>query len=156
MWNPYGPGIEPTFPALAEGFLTPDHKESPTNIIINHMTVPLDSVKRQDGCLRLCYHLVAKSCLSLCHPMDYNLPSSSVQGIFQARRLEWVAIFFSNGSSQPRDWTHVFYTGRQVLYFWAITEAPPIVYQFSSIAQSCPTLWQPMDPSLYRKTKKLN
>ena len=26
-------------------------------------------------------------------------------GIFQARILEWVALFFSRGSSRPRDWT---------------------------------------------------
>ena len=27
--------------------------------------------------------------------MDYSLPGSSVHGIFQARILEWVVIFFS-------------------------------------------------------------
>ena len=36
-------------------------------------------------------------------PMDCSLPGSSVHGIFQARILEWVAIFFSRRSSQPRD-----------------------------------------------------
>ena len=39
----------------------------------------------------------------LCNPMDCSLPGSSVHGIFQARVLEWVAISFSRGSSQPRD-----------------------------------------------------
>ena len=34
-------------------------------------------------------------------------PGSSVHGIFQARVLEWVAISFSRGSSQPRDQTQV-------------------------------------------------
>ena len=34
-------------------------------------------------------------------------PISSVHGILQARILEWVAIFFFRGSSQPRDWTWV-------------------------------------------------
>ena len=34
--------------------------------------------------------------------------TSSVHGIFQARTLEWVAIPFSRGSSQPRDLTWVF------------------------------------------------
>ena len=33
--------------------------------------------------------------------------SSSVHGILQARILEWVAIFFSRGSSQPRGWTWI-------------------------------------------------
>ena len=39
----------------------------------------------------------------------------------QARILEWVAIFSSRGSSQPRDWTCIFHVsciGRQVLYHW--------------------------------------
>ena len=50
--------------------------------------------------------------LSLCHvclcdPMDCSLPGSSVHGILQARIQEWVAIPFSRGSSQPRDWTWV-------------------------------------------------
>ena len=41
------------------------------------------------------------------HPMDCSLPGSSIHGIFQARVLEWVAIAFSRGSSQPRDQTQV-------------------------------------------------
>ena len=51
--------------------------------------------------------LVAQSCPSLCDPMDYSLPGSSVPGILQARILEWVAIPFSRGSSWPRDWNWV-------------------------------------------------
>ena len=50
---------------------------------------------------------VTQSCLILCNPMDCSLPHSSVRGIFQARVLEWVAISFSRGSSQPRDRTWV-------------------------------------------------
>ena len=52
-------------------------------------------------------------CYSLSHvrlfvtPMDCSLPSSSVHGILQARILEWVAIPFSRGSSQPSDQTQV-------------------------------------------------
>ena len=41
----------------------------------------------------------------LCNPTDYNLPVSSVHGLFQARILEWVSISFSRGSSWPRDQT---------------------------------------------------
>ena len=41
-----------------------------------------------------------KLCLILCDPMDYTVPE-----ILQARILEWVAIPFSRGSSQPRDQT---------------------------------------------------
>ena len=46
---------------------------------------------------------VAQSCPTLCNPIDCSPPGSSAHGIFQARVLEWVAIFFSRGFSQPRD-----------------------------------------------------
>ena len=36
--------------------------------------------------------LIAQRSLTLCDPMDYNPPGSSVQGISQARILEWAAI----------------------------------------------------------------
>ena len=49
----------------------------------------------------------AQSCPTLCNPMDCSLPGSSIHGIFQAKILKWVAISFSRGSSQPRDWTWV-------------------------------------------------
>ena len=47
--------------------------------------------------------LVAQPCPTLCDFLDCSPPGSSVHGIFQARILEWVAIFFSMGSSWPRD-----------------------------------------------------
>ena len=45
---------------------------------------------------------VAQSSLTLCNPMYYT-----VHEILQARVLEWVAVPFSRGSSQPRDRTQV-------------------------------------------------
>ena len=51
--------------------------------------------------------LVVQSCLTFCDPIDCSPPDSSVHGILQARTLEWVAIPFSRGSSQPKDWTQV-------------------------------------------------
>ena len=36
--------------------------------------------------------LVTQSCPTLCDPMDYSPPGSTVHGISQARILEWVAI----------------------------------------------------------------
>ena len=38
---------------------------------------------------------VAQSCTTLCDPVDYSPPGSSVHGILQARVLEWVSISFS-------------------------------------------------------------
>ena len=35
-----------------------------------------------------------QSCPALCNPMDCSLPGSSVHGIFQARVLEWGAIYY--------------------------------------------------------------
>jgi len=46
---------------------------------------------------------VAQSSLTLCNPKDYT-----AHGILQARILEWVAVPFFRGSSQPRDQTQVF------------------------------------------------
>ena len=65
---------------------------------------------------------VAQSCLTLCDPMDYSPPCSSVHGILQARILEWVAIPFSRGSSQPRGQTQVSCTAGKVFTVWAIRE----------------------------------
>jgi len=47
-----------------------------------------------------------QSCPTLSDPMDCSPPGSSVPGILQARRVEWVATS-SRGSSQPRYGTHV-------------------------------------------------
>ena len=58
------------------------------------------------------------SCPTLSDPMDCSLPGSSVHGVFQARTLEWVAIFFSNACMHAKS------------------------------LQSCPTLCDPMDCSL--------
>ena len=59
---------------------------------MNHYVVPA------------CVH--AKSlelCLTLCIPMDCSPPGSSVHGILQARKLEWILMPSSKGSSQSRD-----------------------------------------------------
>ena len=46
--------------------------------------------------------------LTLCDPMDWGLPGSSVHGILQARILEQFAISSSRGSSQPRYQNYIF------------------------------------------------
>ena len=68
--------------------------------------------------IHISMYVHALSCLTLWDPLDSSPPESSVQGIFQARILEWVAILSSRGSSQPRDWncvSWVFRTGRWIL-----------------------------------------
>ena len=46
--------------------------------------------------------------------MDCSPAGSSVHGIFQARKLDWVAISFSKGSSQPRDGSRISCIARRV------------------------------------------
>ena len=45
---------------------------------------------------RIYFSVTAKSCPTLCNPIDSSPPGSLVPGILQARTLEWVAISFSN------------------------------------------------------------
>ena len=59
----------------------------------------------------------------LCCPMDCSPPGFSVHGILQARMLEWVAISYSRGSSQPRNRTWVSCTAGRFFIDWAIREA---------------------------------
>ena len=68
--------------------------------------------------------LLAQSCLTLCNPTDCSLPGSSIHGIFQARILEWVAVSFSMGSSQPRDWTQVSHIAGWFFTVWTTSKAP--------------------------------
>ena len=67
--------------------------------------------------------LVAQLCLTLCDPMVCSPPGSSVHGILQARILEWVAIPFSRGSSQSRNWTQVSHMAEWFFTIWATREA---------------------------------
>ena len=59
--------------------------------------------------------------------MDCSPPGASVHGISQARILEWVALSFSRGASQLRDWTCISCIGRWILYHWATREAQPYI-----------------------------
>ena len=62
-----------------------------------------------------------QSCATLCKPMDYT-----VHGTLQARILEWAAILFSGGSSQPRDRTQVSRTAAEpqekgtIIHGWSV------------------------------------
>ena len=51
--------------------------------------------------------LIAQLYLTLCNPMDCSPPGKFVHEILQARILEWVAISFSMGWSQSRDWNFI-------------------------------------------------
>ena len=92
-------------------------------------------------CLRVCVS-VTRLCLTLCNPRNYSPPVSSVHGILQARTLEWAAISFSRGSSQPRDWTHVSCIADGLFTVWATREAHSWVYMsFFQILPESNTFW---------------
>ena len=95
---------------------------------------------------------VAQLCPTLIDPMDCPSPGSSVHGILQARILEWIAMPFSRGSSQPRDRISISYVsciGRQVLYHLSHQRSPSIIRAAAAAKsrQSCPTLCDPIDGS---------
>ena len=72
-------------------------------------TIPAlwQKVKRPGIISPIQFSSVAQSCWTLWDPMDWGPWGSSLHGILQARRLEWVAIPFSRESSCPRDLTWV-------------------------------------------------
>ena len=63
---------------------------------------------------------VAQSCLTLCDPMDYR-----VHEILQARILEWLAVPFSRGSSQPINQTQLSHIAGRFFTDWATRPAEP-------------------------------
>jgi len=67
---------------------------------------------------------VTQPCPTLCDPLDCSLPGSSVHGIFQAIVLEWIAISFSRGSSQPKAQTRVSRIVDRRFTVWATREVP--------------------------------
>ena len=99
------------------------NKESHSNKSV-HSNRP--KAKKKDMKIRVCVCVCVcacaqstHSCLTLCDPVDCSLPGCSVHGIFQAGILQWVAISYSRGFSQPRDWRCISYVsciGRQILY----------------------------------------
>ena len=105
----------------------------------------------------LCYAKSLQSCLTLCDPIDSSPPGSPVPGILQARTLEWVAISVSNAwkwkvkvKLLSRVW--LFATPCTAAYqappsmgfsrqeYWSGVPLPSL-----KVAQSCPTLCDPMD-----------
>ena len=77
--------------------------------------------------------LVAQSCPALCDLMDCSPPVSSVHGILQVRIPECVAIPFSRGSSQLRDWTQVSHIAGRFFTIWASREALLKLYIYGNV-----------------------
>ena len=67
-------------------------------------------------------NIFTQLCPTLCNPMNCSPSSSSLQGILQARILEWVVISFSRASSWPRDWNQVSFIASRFFTIWATRE----------------------------------
>ena len=120
------PGTEPRSPAWQTDSLPLSHQESPGMLewvaypFSRESSLPRNrtgvsclnilSIQKAKQLSKTPESEVTQSSLTLCDPMDCNLPGSSVHGIFQGRILEWVAISFFRGSSRPRDPTWFSYT----------------------------------------------
>ena len=90
--------------------------------------------------------LVAQSCPTLCDPVGSSLPGSSVQGILQARILEWGAISFTSRSSWLRDQTwSLALQGETCIFFtiWVTWKVHPFQYSH---------LGNPKDSGAWRTT----
>ena len=84
--------------------------EANNRYVISSVNISMGSVKHSEV-------KVAQLCSTLCDPMDW------VHGILQARIMEWVALPFSMGSSQPRGRTQVSCIVGRFFTSWAIREA---------------------------------
>ena len=70
-----------------------------------------------------------QSCLTLSDHMDCSPPGSSVHGIFQAKILEWVAIFLLQGMFPTQGLNSHLLHCRQILYCLNHQEAHTSLYQ---------------------------
>ena len=68
--------------------------------------------------------------------MNCSPPGSSVHGIFQARILEWIAISYFRGSSQPRDESVSLVSALAGGFFTTAPPGKPMVYVNNGILLS--------------------
>ena len=107
-------------PKPREGSLQGHHSQSADTYIKGCGRVRLGPLRpRSSNLVCVC----SLSCVWLCDAMDCSPPGSSIHGIFQARVLEWVAIFFSRRSSRPRDRTRVSCIPGRCFTVWATRES---------------------------------
>ena len=94
------------------------------------ITIGLCVQQMEKACYFCVQLVISMLCPTLCDPMDYSPPGSSVHGIFQARRLEWVAIPFSRGSFRPGDQIQFSCSAGGFFTIWATRETQPNLGQF--------------------------
>ena len=95
---------------------------------------------------------VAQLCPTLCDSMDCSLPGSSVHGISQARILERVAIHFSRGFFQLRDWTQVSCIAGEFFTIWTTREALNLEQVLKIVyTENCKTLMKEIKDNMNRQ-----
>ena len=96
-------------------------------------------------CVYMCVCvLVTESCLTLCDPMDYSPPGSSVHRMLQARTLEWVAMPSSRGIFPTQGLNPGLLHCRQILYHPSHPGSPPLTQAGTNNRQNSqqhPTLY---------------
>ena len=99
--------------------------------------------------------MCAQSCSTLCDPMDYSLPGSSVHRLFWGRILEWVAIFYFRGSPLIQGLNLCLLQWQvRVFFFFPLSplshlRSPALVPPLNSSRSGGPTAWASQDwPSL--------
>ena len=103
----------------------------------NHSAQAKLQVSSWAACLEICVR-VTQSCPTLCNPMDWSPPGSSLHGIFLGRILEWVAMSSSRGSSWPMDLTRVSCVScidRQILYHCATWQVEFLAFWCQEVTQ---------------------
>ena len=89
------PGVEHASPALEGRFFITEPPGKPRALCVCVYT---------HVCVHMCVCAnLLQSCPTLCDPVDYSLPVSSVHGILQVRILKWVAMPSYRDSFQARD-----------------------------------------------------
>ena len=113
--------------------------------------VDLSECKNQNWKLYVSEAKVAQLCQTLCDPMDYSPPGSSVHGILQARVLEWVAMPSSKESFQPRDRTKVSHIAGRFFTIWDTREARWVFVPVLVICQ----VWRSLTEEKFSKRKDI-
>ena len=113
--------------------LYPPKLDNPVRSVTT-LSFPTTYYRHSQAFYMLC--LVTQSCQILCNPWTVACQAPLSMGIFWVKILEGVAMPFSRGSSQPRDWTHVscitggFFTteppGKSILHVKSILQKAPI------------------------------
>ena len=84
--------------------------------------IKYQSLKKQNYNKNVCVCLGTQLCRTLCDPWTVAHQAPVSMGILQARTLEWIDVYSFRGSSQPRDWAHVFGTEDRFFTIWVTRE----------------------------------